>query len=186
MGAVVVAGIGLVLSGYGGILQSQATQDQLEQSREQDRIRIEEQAALFDSAIQLSKNKMSTALALSNYSLRSVRGVVVLTSDSDQARWAFKFPNVPPCTRWTLDMQDVKRARLSVLKDDWEPWLRTLDATAFKDWRGRPWRLDRDGTLKSDYVHKSPDRDDKRPGYRFAISGHDMLVLAKQQSLPDC
>jgi hypothetical protein len=184
--AVGVAGMGLLLTGYSGILQSLATQDQLRQSREEDQLRTEEQAALFDSTVLVSKDKKSTVLALSNYSRRSVKGVFVLTTDSDKAKWAFRFPHVPPCTRWTLDMQDVKKAKPSVLKKDWQPWLSTLDATAFADWRGRQWRLDYEGTLKRDYVHKVTDEDEKPSGYKSAISRYHMLTLARQEPIPDC
>ncbi|MFF0361263.1 hypothetical protein [Streptomyces fungicidicus] len=177
--AVGVAGVGLILSGYSGVLQSQATQDQLRQSREEEKLRIEEQAALFDS--RLVVNKESHAIELANYSRRSVRNAVVFVTDGDNKKRVYTFPNVAPCTRVNLDMADVVAARPSLVKSK---WLKSIDVTAFIDWRSRPWRVEKGGPLKQKYVTRSPDG--KGDGWRAGITYFDMATLPKQSHLPDC
>ncbi|MGA5320171.1 hypothetical protein ACPCIU_06985 [Streptomyces seoulensis] len=180
--AVGLAAIGLIMSGWSGFLQSEATQDQLQQSQDDNERQEQEQASLFDVTTLLSSSNKSDVLTLTNYSRRSVRDVNVFVTDDQDGKRLFTFPTIPPCTRWTLDMKDVKNAKTAELPKYWVPWLTRIDTMVFKDWRGNEWGLENGDSLTRATVKTSVDG----KGWAPAISDYDMTALSNWASIPNC
>ncbi|MFE3648193.1 hypothetical protein ACFXPZ_25135 [Streptomyces sp. NPDC059101] len=132
--AVIVASLGLGATGFSGVLQYQATMDQLKQSekaRERDR---KEQAALFDVSIDSAKRKVK--VVFTNYSHRAARNAFALFQTPDRQEWLIGVPTVLPCTQKEIPMETLakKYKSLGNTRGNWR-----FDGVLFQDWEGRRW-----------------------------------------------
>lgn len=132
--AVLIASLGLGATGFSGVLQYQATNDQLRQSGEVRQREREEQAALFDVSIDSSGREIK--LFYTNYSRRAVRNAYALFQTPDDQEWLVGVPTVLPCTQKKIPMARLAKQYRSLgdIKGSWR-----FDGVLFKDWEGVRW-----------------------------------------------
>ncbi|MCL7429807.1 hypothetical protein [Streptomyces sp. YS415] len=142
--AVGLAGIGLVLSGYSGLLQHQATRDQLKQSEEAREREKAELASLFEVQLGHSGTK-SAGVVMTNYGRHSVHYVTVLLETPDEKRWALQATSVAPCTTKLMTFESVKKLNPEFatehdgnVQDGWENAIRA-EGIFFHDYEGQAW-----------------------------------------------
>lgn len=142
--AVVVACMGLSLSGFTGFLQYKTTEDQLRKSEEAKNREERRDASFFDVRWEDPREKVLVVYA--NYSHHTVRDVYGYITPTDEygtqksgSIYRFGIRYVPPCTEARLDYEKIiDRAGDALGKDsDAEFWDDV--AVTYVDWEGQSW-----------------------------------------------
>ncbi|MEV3852637.1 hypothetical protein ACIPM5_36585 [Streptomyces microflavus] len=171
--AVAVGALGLTAAGWSGILQYQATQDQLEQSKNTREREQEEQASLIDTNL-VSPGKKETVLVVTNYSRRSVSKY-----GANVGGTFIVIPILPPCTQ--AEIQIHKLEGLSIGVQDLDT---AFHAHLFLDWEGRAWIFSPDQGLEAINRDEYFEYTDGLAGYLSLAD--EVESLTKRSRISDC
>ncbi|WP_406137141.1 hypothetical protein OH828_00075 [Streptomyces anulatus] len=171
--AVAVGALGLTAAGWSGILQYQATQDQLDQSKNTREREREEQASLIDTNL-ISPGKRKTVLVVTNYSRRSVSKY-----GANIGGTFIVIPTLPSCTQ--AEMQIHKLEGLSISVRDLDS---AFNAHLFLDWEGRSWIFTPDRGLKAINQNQYFEYTDGLAGYLPLAD--EVESLTKRSRISDC
>ncbi|NEC35114.1 hypothetical protein [Streptomyces rubrogriseus] len=186
--AVGLAGIGLVLNGYSGLLQHQATRDQLKQSEEAREREKEELASLFEVRLGNSGTK-SSGVVMSNYGRHSVHFATVLLETPDGKRWVVQATSVAPCTTKLMTFESIQKLNSEFsteydgnIEDGWENAIRTK-GIFFHDYEGQAWAPIPLRDIPSETIDEIIDAGD----YKWVtIDGGAMDGISKDSPLKTC